>query len=792
MRRARIPAAVVLVLSITGAITSVATASADATDLYVDNKSASCSDSAPAAGGQGTPFCTIAAATDVVRPGQTVHIAGGDYNEPIALTRSGTPTAPISFVGTPYTEDPAGRGTVLGEYGGLSSVVALTGVHDVVVRHLFGRSGREAVLVTDSSRVTIDDLVVYSSGWDSTVDTGYPSARITGASSDVTLSRNDISASHAGGVQVDAGVRHAVLTTNYLSSNSGVGVRITDAPDAVVTGNTVQASCGPLVELAGASTGATVENNVLDGDENGHPSWGGCASTGHEDLSVSVGSTAGTTADYNLVTTLTRTPYSWAGRTYATVAQFQQASGQGAHDLSASREDLLRPDSPAVDSADATAPGTLTTDGRGRPRADNPVVANTGTGVGYYDRGAVEAQDPLAVSLSVSSTPPAGQPLTAVINGRVDSPWSPATATLDFGDGSAPVGPVTFPARHDYAPGTYTATLTATDGLGLTKTTSTRVTVAAPGPVRPALALSPYDTGGQEVLADGTATVSPWPVATRSFDFGDGTAPVAGSATTARHYYAKPGTYTVTHTVTDDHGRSASITYPVSVATPIAGRWTTGQPARVAFYRNGALTPLTTNAPTGQGERIYLGQAGDTPVAGDWDGTGHDQAGVYRPGSSTFGLRHQDGSVTAVPMGDPGDVPVPGRWDGNGHAQLAVYRPSTGAFIVRHDDGSFSSAVFGDAGDLPVVGDWDGVGHTQLGIYRPAEGLKGLGVFALRHDDGSVSTAGFGAPGDLPIVGDWSGTGRTTYGVYRPSEARFLLSRAYTGQSDIDFVHPNV
>lgn len=334
-----------------------------------------------------------------------MHIAGGDYNEPIALTRSGTPTAPITFVGTPYTEDPAGRGTVLGEYGGLSNVVALTGVHDVVVRHLFGRSGREAVLVTDSSRVTIDDLVVYSSGWDSTVGTGYPSARITGASSDVTLSRNDISASHAGGVQVDAGVRHAVLTTNYLSSNSGVGVRITDAPDAVVTGNTVQASCGPLVELAGASTGATVENNVLDGDENGHPSWGACASTGHEDLSVSVGSTAGTKADYNLVTTLTRTPYSWAGRTYATVAQFQQASGQGAHDLSASREDLSRPDSPAVDSADATAPGTLTTDGRGRPRADNPVVANTGTGVGYYDRGAVEAQDPLAVSLSVSSTP---------------------------------------------------------------------------------------------------------------------------------------------------------------------------------------------------------------------------------------------------------------------------------------------------------------------------------------------------------------------------------------------------
>ncbi|MGV9265748.1 PKD domain-containing protein [Kitasatospora sp. NPDC003701] len=792
MRRARIPAAVVLVLSITGAITSVTTVHADATDLYVDRNSALCSDTGTGAGAQGTPFCTIAAAAGVVQPGQTVHISGGNYNEELHPTRSGTPAAPITFLGTPYTEDPQGRGTQLGVAGTLPDhAVSLAGVHDVTVRHLFGWSGKEAVLVTDSSRVTLDDLVIASSGWSSTATTAYPSVRITGASSDVTLSRSDISASRGGAVEVGAGVDHAVLTTNFLNENAGAGVLITDAQHAVVTSNTVRGTCGPLVVLTGASTGATIENNVLDSDENGYPTWGGCTSAGHEDLSVSAGSTTGTRADYNLVTTTTRTPYSWAGQGYGTVAQFQQGAGQGAHDLAATRDDLKKPNSPAVDSADAGAPGELATDVRGRSRADNPAVANTGTGVGYYDRGAVEAQDALAVSLSASPTPPAGQPLTVVLNGAVDSPWSPATGTLDFGDGTAPVSPVAFPARHDYAPGTYTATLTATDGLGLTRSTSTEVTVAAPGPVRPSFTLSPYNTGGLEVLADASATISPWPVATHRFDFGDGTAPVVGNAATARHFYAGPGTYTVTQTVTDDHGRSASTTHPVSVSLPIAGRWSGGQPATVAFYRAGALTRLSANAASAQGSKVYLGQSGDTPLAGDWDGVGHDQAGIHRPGSSTFGLRHEDGSVTSVPMGDPGDIPVPGQWDGNGHAQLAVYRPSTGAFVVRHDDGSYSSAVFGDVGDLPVVGDWDGVGHTQLGIFRPAAS-GGANVFALRHDDGSVSTATHGAAGDLPIVGDWSATGRTTYGVYRPSEARFLLSRAYAGQSDLDFVYPTV
>ncbi|MFD0279025.1 PKD domain-containing protein [Kitasatospora sp. NPDC127111] len=785
MRRARIPAAAALVLSITGALAPTTAAQAAVTDLYVDKGSAACSDTSGTAGSQGTPFCTIAAATNSVQPGQTVHIAGGDYDEELHLTRSGTSSAPITFIGARYDDEH--DATVLGDRGGLSHAVSLNGVHDVVIDRLFGRSGKEGVLVADSSRVTVNDVTIYSSGWDGTPAARYPGMRITGASSDVTVRRSAVAASYAGGIQVDAGVARTVLTADLVSDSSGPGVSITDAPGTVITGNTVQGACGPMIDLAGSSGGASIENNVLDLDEGAHPVWGPCTTAGPDaDLSASAGSAAGTKADYNLVTTATGTPYLWAGQSYAALAQFQQGSGQGSHDLVTSRDDLRKDNSPAVDSADADAPGELATDRFGNPRVDHPLVANTGTGSGYHDRGASEAQDPLFVSLGQSPDGTAGKPLTVKLNGSVSSPWAPATGTLDFGDGSAPVSAPAFPVSHDYAPGTYTAKLTATDGLGLTRTTSATVVVNEPGPIKPVLWLEPSWTGGQDVRVTNNGATSPWPVASYRFDFGDGTAPTVLNGTTApdfTHYYAKPGTYNVTETVTDDHGRTASTAGTISVSTPVAGRWLAGQKSStVAYFRGGHWTLLWNNTPSSQYGRVDLGQAGDLPVVGDWDGVGHDQVGIFRPSSNTFALRHEDGGVSAVTMGDPGDVPVPGMWDHNGHAQLAVYRPSTGLFAVRHDDGSYSSAVFGNPGDIPVVGDWDGVGHTQMGIYRPSSN-----TFALRHDDGSVSAADHGTAGDLPIVGDWNGLGRTTYGVYRPSDAGFHLSRAYAGQSDLVF-----
>ena len=53
---------------------------------------------------------------------------------------------------------------------------------------------------------------------------------------------------------------------------------------------------------------------------------------------------------------------------------------------------MLTEGSPAIDSANANAPGEVD-DSLGGLRVDDPLVANTGTGVvSYHDRGAFEWQ----------------------------------------------------------------------------------------------------------------------------------------------------------------------------------------------------------------------------------------------------------------------------------------------------------------------------------------------------------------------------------------------------------------
>ncbi|GAA0680468.1 hypothetical protein GCM10010193_37640 [Kitasatospora atroaurantiaca] len=582
MRTARIAGLAALVLSVTGGLPLAGAAQADTENLFVNNDPAAhCADSAAAAGSEAVPFCTVSAAANVVRPGQTVHIATGVYREDVHLTRSGTPGAPVTFVG-PDRWAGGSAATITGAAHALS----LEGVHDVTVRNLFAAGPQEAVLATDSGRVTLEGLTVNRAG-----SAGhYPGIRITGRSSEVTVSRNFVISSFGDGVAVDPGVEHAVITTNAFLGGGGHGVSVTDAPGTVVTSNTVVSTCGPGIELAGNSSESFVENNVLLAAEGSASPSGSCPSPTRVDLSVSAASAAGLKADYNLVGPGSHTPYAWAGETHPDVASYQKASGQGAHDISASPGFWRSPSERAatIDSADANAPGELSTALDGKPRVDDPLVANSGTGSGYYDRGAIEVQDPLRLWMSAAPTADDESPLEVTVTGTLSSPWAEITqSSVDFGDGTAPVGLPAFPVKHTYgAPGTYTVTATATNGLGATRTSTSVVTVAAPGPIQPQLTVVRDEKEGEwehrplRVLADTSATKSPWPIAGVSYDYGDGTP--AGSSTD-RHTYAAPGTYTVTATVTDIKGRSAKASRTVTVGSIFS----TVAPARLLDTRNG-------------------------------------------------------------------------------------------------------------------------------------------------------------------------------------------------------------
>jgi PKD repeat protein len=136
------------------------------------------------------------------------------------------------------------------------------------------------------------------------------------------------------------------------------------------------------------------------------------------------------------------------------------------------------------------------------------------------------------------------------------------TYAWNWGDGALSTGSS---ATHTYATtGTYTVTMTATDGWGKSATKTTIITLVEPGTnVAPTPTFTPTCVGLSCVM-NSSGTVDPnGDVIRYSWNFGDGTA--ASTATSPSHVYAAAGTYTVTLTVTDGWNKSASTTRQVTV-----------------------------------------------------------------------------------------------------------------------------------------------------------------------------------------------------------------------------------
>ncbi|MER6591534.1 right-handed parallel beta-helix repeat-containing protein [Micromonospora purpureochromogenes] len=362
---------------------------ASGSELYVSVKD--CASGAD--GSYDAPFCTISAAAAAAQPGQTVLVQPGDYPETVSLTRSGSSGAPITFRAVNGPDGSVRVGYVGGNIVP-GTVFSLVGVHDVAVEGFTVLTPETVVpvLVDDASDVTLDGLAIRAANAPALV-------RVTGASSDVTVSRGWFQGT-ADGVSVEAGVTGAVVTASTFSESR---MLVTDAPGTVITGNTVVLTCRQGISVTGASPGVSLRNNIVQ-TAAGTPSIPqACADpTTATAISVSAASTSQTTADHNLIDpTGGGAPYHWGGTDHATLAAFRAATGQGGHDIAAPPRLRgrsggergwypLLTTSPAIDSADATAPGVTATDLLNNPHADPPEIANTGTGNGYHDRGAVE------------------------------------------------------------------------------------------------------------------------------------------------------------------------------------------------------------------------------------------------------------------------------------------------------------------------------------------------------------------------------------------------------------------
>jgi len=140
------------------------------------------------------------------------------------------------------------------------------------------------------------------------------------------------------------------------------------------------------------------------------------------------------------------------------------------------------------------------------------------------------------------------------------------TYSWNFGNGTGS-GPV--PTRTYTSPGTYTVTLTVLDEYGLTGSTSRSVTIVEPsGNQPPVPVIAPPSCAALTCNFSSLQSSDPNPgdTITRLWNFGDGTP--ASTATAPSHTFPAPGTYTVTLTVTDGWGDSASTTYLISLVEP--------------------------------------------------------------------------------------------------------------------------------------------------------------------------------------------------------------------------------
>jgi serine-aspartate repeat-containing protein C/D/E len=202
-------------------------------------------------------------------------------------------------------------------------------------------------------------------------------------------------------------------------------------------------------------------------------------------------------------------------------------------------------------------------------------------------------------------------------------------------------------------------------------------------------------------------------------------------------------------------------------------------------------------------QSIRFGMAGATPIAGDFNGDGYFEVGIYRDGQWCIDMNGNgiwDRGDLWAHLGDDSDIPVTGDWDGDGKHDIGIFGPewegdpraieaepglpdvqnsadgpkknppppidsATDGYRVlkRTAKGPIRADVidhvfrYGRMGDQAVVGDWNGDGIHSIGIYRGGEWFMDV------DGDGRWSKAdrraSFGTRDGQPLVGDFDGDG---------------------------------
>jgi PKD repeat protein len=339
------------------------------------------------------------------------------------------------------------------------------------------------------------------------------------------------------------------------------------------------------------------------------------------------------------------------------------------------------------------------------------IVTDKDGGQGTAQTSVTVVAAPPVASAGPDESGPEGSAITFA--GSVTGGQAPLSYFWAFGDGGTATGTLT-PTHMYQEAGRYTATLTVTDSLGRTSTSSDTVTMTEVTPT--ASAGGPYSgTAGTAIAFSGSATDAPADLAGMQYawSFGDG-ATATGQAPS--HAYPAAGTYTVTLTVTDPDGltASASTTATVTLGTdpllkPVlnqsdftylgsfmmpasANGWSTaGSFGGLAFhYVNGQLHFFSTNT-VNSGGQVYevnfpgLGTGSSMPVAQVM----HNWGDIYT-GQKWIGNNGGTSDITASWTYGLYYDQAAGRlyWNyGNGYNATNPYNPSFGYSVLNDSTG---------------------------------------------------------------------------------------------------------
>jgi uncharacterized surface protein with fasciclin (FAS1) repeats len=189
---------------------------------------------------------------------------------------------------------------------------------------------------------------------------------------------------------------------------------------------------------------------------------------------------------------------------------------------------------------------------------------------------------------------------------------------------------------------------------------------------------------------------------------------------------------------------------------PLFGDWNGNSEMTPGVYRqsDGRIYLRNSNTQGIADLFFFFGNPNDIPIAGDFDGDGVDTISVFRPATNQFFIINElganGGGLGAAEFdftfGNAGDIPLAGDWNGDGTDGIAVYRPSTGEFFWRNalsTGPADGSKVYGNIGDSPIAGDWDGDGSDEFGVKRGA----------TWYFDGVAGSVEFGSAAWFPVAG---------------------------------------